>query len=256
MRPRFRAALPGAALGIGLACLSLSTYASADAEAVCVAASDRGQALLHAKHLMLARASLLTCAEPACPGSVQSDCRARLAQVNASMPTVVVSVRDRRGAEVTGARVVVDGAPFLDTVDGIAREVDPGVHRFHVELASGETFDEEVAVHEGQKNRLVVFSLAPPAAPDQEAPPREHTVYPWIVVAAGGAAVITGAALFGVEQGSSGSHWKPAGEVTLGIGAALVVGGLIWHFLEPHGSAATALHPTPESADLGAGLRF
>jgi hypothetical protein len=39
-----------------------------------------------------------------------------------------------------------------------------------------------------------------------------------------------------------------AGGVTMGVGAALVVGGLLWHFLEPTGSKSTAraqVHFTP-----------
>lgn len=270
--------------GAAGALASAPAIAQADAKTVCISASDRGQSLLHDRHLREARTAFLTCADAACPGLVRGDCSNWLAEVNTSMPTVVVSMRDKKGAEESAVRVLVDGAPFVDHLDGVAQEIDPGVHELKLVLASGEVLEQEVIVHEGEKNRLLAFSLAPPSSPtalEQNGPPREHTVYPWIVVAVGGAAVIAGVALFVVGQGKvndanslcpnsqckdmatqqeaanqndTGGHLKTAGEVTLGVGAAALVGGLLWHFLEPGGGVAAALRPMPGPTALGAGL--
>lgn len=110
-------------------------------------------------------------------------------------------------------------------------------------------------------------TAAPTAAPT--APPpgevREHTVPPWIVVGLGGAGVVAGVIVLAAapslpegcfastetctrkpgepqadfddrQKRAGASQTQPTiGAVVVGIGGALVVGGLLWHFLEPTG---------------------
>jgi hypothetical protein len=101
------------------------------------------------------------------------------------------------------------------------------------------------------------------APTDTGAPSGGHTIAPWIVVGVGGAAVITGAILLPIgigkvndannacptrmgcapniaSQGNSGRSLEGAGYVVGGIGLAAVIGGLLWHFLEPTGPSTTA----------------
>jgi hypothetical protein len=127
---------------------------------------------------------------------------------------------------------------------------------------------------------------APPAA-DAAAPSRQqvedkpqqgHTVYPWFLVAYGTVTFTVGAVLVasapdlprGCNEDSKTCTRLPSetpddlkqrqttagraasqptiGGVTMGIGAAMVVGGLLWHFLEPTGPKSTAqarVHVTP-----------
>ena len=108
-----------------------------------------------------------------------------------------------------------------------------------------------------------------PSPPSSGAPtagiapsPRQHSVGPWVLIVAGGAAAITGGVLFGVGTGQvssaesvcGSSHLNcPAGSSAIGqgnsgrtnesvgvavgaVGLAAVVGGIIWHFAEPTGS--------------------
>jgi len=116
----------------------------------------------------------------------------------------------------------------------------------------------------------------PPTATATVTPPppavetREHTVPPWIVVGLGGAAVVAGAVVIATapklptncveatetcqrlpnesegdfkdrQQEAGRSKTQPVvGGIVIGAGAALVVGGLLWHFLEPTGPVEPA----------------
>jgi tetratricopeptide (TPR) repeat protein len=119
-------------------------------------------------------------------------------------------------------------------------------------------------------------AAAPPSAPPQET--REHTTLPWVVVAVGGAAMVAGIVVlatspslpegcfastktctrgtnepladFDDRQAVAGrSQIQPTvGAVILGGGGALVVGGLLWHFLEPTGPVEKTGNAKPRVA--------
>lgn len=95
-----------------------------------------------------------------------------------------------------------------------------------------------------------------------------HTVFPWIVVGIGGVGIVTGIVLYATtpsrpgncieetqtcqrldkqsdadfkadqEQAGRADSQPVLGLAIGGIGAAFVVGGLLWHFLEPTGSSS------------------
>jgi hypothetical protein len=132
------------------------------------------------------------------------------------------------------------------------------------------------------------------ASATSEPPPaggeRGHTLTPWIVAGAGGVALLTGGALFLVgsgdvssaesacgsghtacpdkssaDKGNSGRSLETVGVIVGGVGLAGVVGGLVWHFLEPTGAAASpaqtgrpviAPQVAPGYAGVGVGARF
>ena len=136
----------------------------------------------------------------------------------------------------------------------------------------------------------------PTTAPTNEptpplAQPQSHSIAPWIVVGVGGAALVTGAILYGVAAGNvssaeancpppnhSGPNCTPAdassgnsgrsletiGVIAGGVGIAAVAGGLLWHFLEPTSSSPspqtgkTIVTPVvaPGYAGIGVGGRF
>ena len=113
-------------------------------------------------------------------------------------------------------------------------------------------------------------AAAGPAAPPSDPPPKGadsrsggHTVLPWVVVGVGGVTLVTGLVVlltapdhpsncdrntarcvrgpnqsaddFAKDQDQAGkADSQPIlGGVIAGVGGALVVGGLVWHFLEP-----------------------
>jgi hypothetical protein len=106
-----------------------------------------------------------------------------------------------------------------------------------------------------------------------------HSAVPWIVVGIGGAAIVTGVILLVVgssdvstaqglcggrscpnqpdaDQGNTGRTLETVGGIALGVGGAAVVGGLIWHFLEPTGPASPAARLAPVVSPGYAGLSF
>ncbi|MCL2722868.1 MAG: tetratricopeptide repeat protein [Polyangiaceae bacterium] len=131
---------------------------------------------------------------------------------------------------------------------------------------------------ENIQKRIAAESKAKEPVVEQQrpAPERSHTILPWVVVGVGGAAVITGAVILVTKpsmpsncESGSGTCVKGVGEsdadlqadrdragksrtqgttgiVLMGAGAAVAVGGLIWHFLEPTGSieSRSAKKPT------------
>ena len=115
--------------------------------------------------------------------------------------------------------------------------------------------------------------IAPPPATVAPLPPptveRHHTIAPWIVVGAGGAAIVAGAVVYfigkgdvsdaektcpgglcpksnstatnsaAISKGNSGSNLETDGSVVFYGGLAVTAGGLLWHFLEPTGSSTS-----------------
>jgi tetratricopeptide (TPR) repeat protein len=125
-------------------------------------------------------------------------------------------------------------------------------------------------------------AATPPAAPAQE---RGHTIYPWLVVGAGGAAMVAGGLVHALrpalpenceastgkckqKPGESDSafeddqaragRWKTMPKIGTALlvgGGVLVVGGIVWHFLEPTGPKEASVVPKlrPEVAPGFAG---
>lgn len=138
------------------------------------------------------------------------------------------------------------------------------------------------------------------ATPSEAEATRSHSVLPWIVVGVGAAAIVTGVVIvvtapklpsncnadtekcavppgespcngpntplgcydLGADQNAASKATKQPklGYVFVGAGAAAVVGGLVWHFLEPTGpeKTTTAIAPwlTPGAGGLAASGRF
>ena len=124
-------------------------------------------------------------------------------------------------------------------------------------------------------------TTAPTTSPTS-APEGQHSLTPWIVVGAGGAALVTGAILFGVgvgdvsnaenqcpthkgcssstaDQGNTGRTLETVGVIVGAVGLAGIAGGIVWHVIEPAASApavapAPAAHVSPVIAPGFAGL--
>ncbi|WP_437616872.1 hypothetical protein WMF20_23505 [Sorangium sp. So ce834] len=162
------------AVAVAIAAALALTGARAHAQPhkrACAAAYERAQGLRRDGKLLAAREALIACSQPTCPAAAVADCGPWLAEVEKSLPTVVIAARDAHGRERLDVRVLVDGRPLAAALDGKALPVDPGPHTFRYEPASGPAVEERVLIREGEKNRAITVILgassagAPPATP-------------------------------------------------------------------------------------------
>jgi len=167
-----------------LLCLAMASWtgpARADDKAACVDAYVAAQTHLNEHKLLGAREDMMACARAACEetmhGQVVRDCTDWLVLVQARIPTVVLSASspslDFDRASVT---VSIDGSDSPRRIEGLAFEIEPGLHTFVFASGSARRARSFVVL-EGVKNQLVeqafpaqvevAASLAPPerAAP-------------------------------------------------------------------------------------------
>jgi hypothetical protein len=156
----------------------------------CVAAYDEGQ---HAKvrgELLRAREQLAMCARAECPGTISTECVQWLDEVNKAMPSIVIEVRGKDGADATNVRVLADGKIVTEHLDGRPIEMDPGEHDLLFEADGQDIPEQHVLVVEGQKARHVLaVAKVPPVAPPVLT--RPMPVAGWIAGGVGVAALIT-----------------------------------------------------------------
>jgi hypothetical protein len=137
----------------------------AESKRSCVAASDRAQEERSKEHLTAARENLLLCAQESCPAPVRRACEEWLRQVEASLPSVVIRVRDAAGHDVTAVSVYVDGREVAPSLDGRAIPIDPGKHLFRFEPVGASPIEDSLLIVESEKARLVSEVIPPPPAP-------------------------------------------------------------------------------------------
>ncbi|MBS2015010.1 MAG: hypothetical protein JST00_19115 [Deltaproteobacteria bacterium] len=253
----------------------------------CLEAAESAQRLRTEGKLRAATQALAQCQSPECPALVQQDCSRWATEVAAALPTVVVDARDARGRDLADVIVKVDGEVLVSTIDGRATPIDPGPHTIVYEHAGSEPVSENVIVKEGVKARRLVVTFADRPSPSVSSPPvesRRHSAAPWVLVGVGGAVAVAGVTLilvapplpFGcseatelctriagessasleMRQEEAGRHrgMPIAGGIAIGVGGAAIVGGLLWHFLEPTGPRRGGLRVAPWAHASGAGF--
>jgi hypothetical protein len=140
-----------------------------DTRAACIQAHEAGQVSRNAGKLASARTELEQCARPTCPELVRAECARLLEQVQAEQPTVLLSARDAGGHDVT-AKVLLDGAPWIERLDGAAVAIDPGEHVLRFQGANA-SVEEHVVIRPTEKNRAITVVLAPAATATTKPPP-------------------------------------------------------------------------------------
>ena len=152
------------------------------------------------------------------PPAVRSDCAGWLADVEKSLPTVVLSAKDPAGGALLDVEVSVDGQPFATKLDGEALAANPGLHTFRFDAADGTHLEQPIVVRQGERNQAVAVVLpipgkaapAPAAAPPPAAAPAPASAAP---------AASTGGSASGGWMTPTGWVLGAAGVVGLGIGA-------------------------------------
>jgi len=138
----------------------------------CFSSHEQGQLLRNDGRLRRARAELLVCARDICPAPVRNECTQWIGEVDAAQPTIVLQVREADGRDLDDVRVLVDGEPLVDRLDGRPTAVDPGPHDLRFEMRDGRSEKQSVVIGVGEKDRRIVVQLAPrPVAPAAPAPP-------------------------------------------------------------------------------------
>ncbi|MDB4943079.1 MAG: hypothetical protein JWP97_2613 [Labilithrix sp.] len=274
--------------------------AMADVQA-CVDASEKGQRARASGKLREAQKQFQVCSDAACPSLVRRDCAQWQGEVAPYVPSVVLGAKDRTGRDLFEVMVLVDGEVIARSLDGKSVPVDPGPHTFQFETPKHPPVLERVLVKEGEKARAInvvigtekVAPAAAAATPARAAPAEipapaptaegGHTLPPWLLVGAGGAAVVVGlvvvvtapalpegcdantqtctrnadesSASYRDRQDRAGEHdARPVlGGVIATVGGAAIGGGLLWHFLEPTGPRARAA-VTPWTTGTSAGV--
>ena len=197
-----------------LVCLTLTfgtvaAHAGSAASAACARSAEQGQSLRDEGKLTKSREAFAACLRPECPKVIATECASWLDDVTARQPSIVVVVKTARGADVTDAKVYVDGTLRADAALGRLIVLDPGAHVVRAEVG-GKMLEETVVVREREKDRRVV--LAPPAPPQPpsvgpiEKPVRlvEERPIPVVAYVLSGVAVVIGS--FGVGFGVSAAN--------------------------------------------------
>jgi hypothetical protein len=134
------------------------------AKLACVHRHEDAQLARRGGKLLAARAALLGCSREVCPDAVRGDCVDWLEEVNRSVPSVVITARDR-GADVTDVKVFLDGELVATRLTGSSLEADPGEHHFRFVSGRGPVVERTVLMSEGMRNRPIDVEFAPPPAP-------------------------------------------------------------------------------------------
>jgi hypothetical protein len=249
---------------LSVGALLISNQARADV-ATCVAAHATGQAERNEGRLQSAKAAFISCSTSECPGAIQSECAAFLAEVEGIMASVVFAAIDADGADAVNVKVKVDGKEMLERLSGLPTTLDPGSHEIVITWPDGFEQTQTVVVAQGEKNRRIELrrpakkaeSAPAPAAP---APRAKQTPVAAYVLAGVGVAALGSFAAFAITGKSAESAMdgcKPActqaqvdkmrlryllADISLGVGvAALGVGGYLYFSAEraPSSSAWT-----------------
>jgi hypothetical protein len=157
----------------------------------CAIASESGQRAAATGQLAEARAQFLVCAQ-ACPATIRRDCEQRLSQTEADLPSIIISLRDAGGHDVTIANVTIDGRAAPRALAGEALTLDPGPHTLRVELGK-DVVVESLVLRAGEKARPVELRVGAPLVPSRVS----WAVYPLAGIGIAGVAAFTALAIAG-----------------------------------------------------------
>lgn len=248
-----------------MATLAWTAECAAASRDECVEAHGRGQELREKGQLSRARQSFMTCAQSSCPGLIQADCARFNEELAQLVPTVTFGARDASASDLPNTTVYVDDVQLATRLDdGKSYELDPGKHVVRY-VHDGKETTVKVVLNQGEKGRLLLATFndgAPPAHADVDsvdppAPPKRSPL-PLVVSGVGAAAAITGAVLYAMgmakvpgncsvstkecsappndpvfDQARSGVALANIGGAVGVAGAAVMVGGLVWYFVQP-----------------------
>ena len=203
------------ALASCLACATSASSARAEREA-CLAAHEQGQVARLAERFSEAREQLRRCMQPACPKLLREDCRALLADLDASRASVVFQVAGATGEDLSEVRVLANDQP-ITTEAGQAVALDPGTYQLRFEAPEHRPLEQTLVLRQGEKSRVVRVELesvrvSEPVLPDlplASAAPAERRSTRGLRIASyvlGGSALAVLAAAIGLGAKGKAEH--------------------------------------------------
>ncbi len=150
-----------AALASAVVALASDAAAQGTAAERCIASADKGQLLRDEGKLRASRVELATCGADACPVVVRRECVRWLEEVDARIPTAIVTARDGAGRDLPLAKLVLDGQVVPAERVGRSLALDPGPHTLRAEVG-GRSAEESFILQEGERDRIVPVILRAP----------------------------------------------------------------------------------------------
>jgi hypothetical protein len=158
------------ALFVSLAALPSSVLAAAPTAAECVDAATQGQKFRDENKYIDAKSQFATCGADACPKSVKRQCLKWLEELDERMPSVVLAVRDSKGADVTDVTLTLDDKAIGSKV-GEPFVIDPGQHTLRVLRNGKPVAEQKVVISAAEKNRILRIQLDESQQQQQQQPP-------------------------------------------------------------------------------------
>ncbi len=194
--------------------MTLALPAAASDKGICSKAFESSQSLRDEGKLTAAREQMLRCTQ-VCPAKLAKVCDGWVADVDKSLPSIVLRAIDGKGNDRVDVVVTIDGKVVIEKLDGKPLAIDPGTHSLKFETKGLPAVTQDIVVGQGEKNRAVVVTIAEPEAPKPvEKPPPPPPVAPAetksapvaaIVVGGIGVLAIGGFAYFGLKADSDHS---------------------------------------------------
>jgi hypothetical protein len=191
--------LAGALFGAG-------SVAHAQDMQTCIASNEKSISSRKAGKFHDAIQELRTCASDSCLADIRSVCQQRISEINAAMPSIVFGAKDGNGADLTAVKVIVDGHPLSDVLDGSAIPVDPGQHVFVFEVVGQPRLERSFVIREGEKRRREVIVIGASMPARGETPSGGHGSRGTIGLVIGGVG-IAGVAVGSVLGLMASSKW-------------------------------------------------
>jgi len=136
--------------------IALSPVPAAADTKTCVASHASAQREAKAGRLTQAAQLYTACgSDNTCPEQLRAECSELLDKVKTSVPSVIFSALDGKGADVSNVKVYIDEALLIDGLDGRSVELDPGNYHFRFVLPDQSELSLDALVREGEKNRLL-----------------------------------------------------------------------------------------------------
>jgi hypothetical protein len=148
-------------MGVGVLVISTAAAAAPPTKRECIVLNESGQDLRREGRLRGAIERFEACAVTACPEAVRDDCTARLEEARRATPALIVRAKSTDGTLLTEVKVVMDGRPLVEMLDGSPVHVDPGEHTFDFRATGFELLSKRLKVGEGPSTQTEEVTLSP-----------------------------------------------------------------------------------------------